>query len=188
MRKLSNYFINGLLVFVPVALTIFLIIWVFTTLDATINKVHKFATPGLGLLLAFVLTFIIITFIGVLVTTFLGKKLFGLIDRLFTALPLVRLLYASVKDLIGAFAGDKKGFHKPVIVSVARGSTAKIVGFMTRESLENFGLEDYVAVYIPQSYNFAGNVMLFPKESVTPLNIEGSKAMAFIVSGGVSGG
>ena len=56
------------------------------------------------------------------------------------------------------------------------------------ETLENLGLTDHVAVYVPQSYNFAGNVMLFPKEAVTPLSIESSQAMAFIVSGGVSKG
>ncbi len=188
MKQIISYFVKGLLVFVPIALTIFLIIWVFTSLDAVISKFHKFDTPGLGLLLTFVLTFTLITITGFFVTTFLGKKLFGLIDKIFTGLPLVRLLYSSVKDLIGAFAGDKKGFHKPVIVAVAKGSSTKLVGFMTRESLENFGLEDYVAVYVPQSYNFAGNVLLFPKESVQPLNIEGSKAMAFIISGGVSAG
>ena len=62
------------------------------------------------------------------------------------------------------------------------------MGFVTRASLENLGLSDYVAVYVPQSYNFAGNVLLFPKTAIQPLEIESSQAMAFIVSGGVSGG
>jgi len=64
---------------------------------------------------------------------------------------------------------------------------AKALGFITRDSLANLGLEDYVAVYMPQSYNFAGNVLLFPKDAVKPLKIESSEAMAFIVSGGLSG-
>ncbi|MCJ7693137.1 MAG: hypothetical protein MUO22_06960, partial [Sedimentisphaerales bacterium] len=63
----------------------------------------------------------------------------------------------------------------------------KAAGFITRESLEILGLTDHVAVYLPQSYNFAGSVLIFPAEQVKPLNIESSKAMAFIVSGGVSG-
>jgi len=58
---------------------------------------------------------------------------------------------------------------------------------MTRESLDNLGLKDHVAVYLPQSYNFAGNVLIFPKEAVTPLEIESSEVMTFIVSGGVAG-
>jgi uncharacterized membrane protein len=103
-------------------------------------------------------------------------------------LPLVKLLYSAIKDMIEAFAGEKKSFDKPVIVTVMPGGTAKVVGFVTQEGLENFGLSDYVAVYLPQSYNFAGNVLLFPKESVKPLSIESSQAMAFIVSGGISKG
>jgi uncharacterized membrane protein len=107
---------------------------------------------------------------------------------IFNGLPIVKLLYSAIKDILEAFAGDKKSFDKPVLAAVGPGSNAKIIGFVTRESLENLGLEDYVAVYMPQSYNFAGNVLLFPKEAVQPLEIESSQAMAFIVSGGLSGG
>ncbi|MBN2591243.1 MAG: DUF502 domain-containing protein [Sedimentisphaerales bacterium] len=184
MKKLISYFVKGLLIFVPIALTIFLLIWLFTSFDSLFkNRIPNYFT-GLGLIISLVL----ITFIGFLASNFLGKKLFGLIDRIFTGLPLIKLLYSAVKDILEAFAGDKKSFDKPVIVSVGPGSNAKIVGFITRDSLEQFGLADYVAVYMPQSYNFAGNVLLFPKDSVKPLDIESSQAMAFIVSGGLSGG
>ena len=90
--------------------------------------------------------------------------------------------------MIEAFAGDKKSFDKPVLATISPGSSAKVVGFVTQQSLENFGLTDHVAVYVPQSYNFAGNVLIFPTESVKPLSIESSQAMTFIVSGGVSKG
>jgi uncharacterized membrane protein len=185
MKKLLSYFIKGLLIFVPIALTVFLLFWVFKTLDSIANKLIPFVdVPGIGILL----TIVIIIGIGFLASNYLGKKLFSLIDRMFTSLPLVKLLYSAVKDILEAFAGDKKSFDKPVIVSLGHGSDAKIVGFITRENLENLGLSDYIAVYMPQSYNFAGNVLLFPKDAVRPLNIESSQAMAFIVSGGLSGG
>lgn len=184
MKKLAAYFVKGLLIFIPIALTVFLLFLTFAKLDGAVSKLFNSNIPGLGLLL----TIVLITVIGFLASNFLGKKFFSLIDRLFTGLPLVKLLYSAVKDILEAFAGDKKSFDKPVIATVGPGSNAKIVGFITRESLENFGLEDYVAVYMPQSYNFAGNVLLFPKEAVQPLEIESSQAMAFIVSGGLSGG
>ena len=184
MKKLIDYFIKGLLVFVPIALTIFLLVFVFTKLDGIFRDLFKRETPGLGLLL----TVVLITVIGFLTSNFLGKKLFGLVEKVFTGLPLVKLLYSAVKDMIEAFAGEKKSFDRPVLAAVAPGSAVKILGFVTRDSLGNLGLPGYVAVYLPQSYNFAGNVLLFPKESVQPLNIESSQAMAFIVSGGVSGG
>jgi uncharacterized membrane protein len=191
MKKLIDYFIKGLLIFVPMALTVFLLIWAFTSLDTVFRDFLSKHFPGLpkdvpgmGILLTFLLIFLI----GFVASNFLGKRLFALVEKLFTGLPLVKLLYSAVKDMIEAFAGDKKSFDKPVIATIAPGGAAKVVGFVTQESLENLGLSDYVAVYVPQSYNFAGNVLLFPKEAVKPLSIESSQAMAFIVSGGVSKG
>ncbi len=179
MKKLVKYFLKGLVIFIPMALTVFIFVWAFTSVDS----IFPFRVPGLGILLTVALIFLI----GFLASNFLGKRLFALVERVFTGLPLVKLLYSAVKDMIEAFAGDKKSFDKPVIATIASGG-AKVVGFVTRESLENLGLEDHVAVYVPQSYNFAGNVLLLPKEAVTPLDIESSQAMAFVVSGGVSCG
>ncbi len=184
MKKLAKYFIKGLVLFVPMALTVFLLGWAFTSLDAVFRDLFSVTFPGLGLLLTVVLIFLI----GFLASNFLGRKLFAFVEKVFTGLPLVKLLYSAVKDMIEAFAGDKKSFDKPVLATLAPGGSAKVVGFVTRDSLENLGLSDHVAVYLPQSYNFAGNVLLFPKEAVKPLDIESSQAMAFVVSGGVSCG
>ena len=184
MKRLVKYFLKGLVIFVPIALTVFLLIWAFTSLDAVFRHFYPGLKHGLGILL----TVVLITLIGFIASNFLGRKFFALVERIFTGLPLVKLLYSAVKDMIEAFAGEKKSFDKPVLASISPGSATKVVGFVTRESLENLGLSDYVAVYIPQSYNFAGNVLLFPKASIQPLEIESSQAMAFIVSGGVSGG
>jgi uncharacterized membrane protein len=184
MKKLIDYFIKGLVIFVPMALTVFLLIWVFTSLDTVFRDFLPVSFPGMGILLTVSMIFVI----GFVASNFLGKRLFALVEKLFTGLPLVKLLYSAVKDMIEAFAGEKKSFDKPVIATIAPGGAAKVVGFVTQESLENLGLSDHVAVYLPQSYNFAGNVLLFPKEAVKPLSIESSKAMAFIVSGGVSKG
>ena len=184
MKRLVNYFLKGLVIFVPMALTVFLLIWAFTRLDAIFRNLLSMSIPGLGILL----TVILITVIGFIASNFLGRKFFALMERIFTGLPLVKLLYSAVKDMIEAFDGEKKSFDKPVLASISPGSATKVVGFVTRESLENLGLLDYVAVYVPQSYNFAGNVLLFPKAAIQPLKIESSQAMAFIVSGGVSGG
>jgi len=183
MKKLVDYFIKGLLVFVPIALTVFLLVFVFTKLDAIFRNLLPMKIPGLGLLL----TVVLITVIGFIASNFLGRRLFALVEKIFKGLPLVKLLYSAVKDMIEAFAGEKKSFDKPVLAAVTPGPAVKVLGFITRDSLDNLGLSDYVAVYLPQSYNFAGNVLLFPKDAVVPLKIDSSQAMAFIVSGGVSG-
>jgi uncharacterized membrane protein len=179
MKRILKYFLRGLLVFVPVGLTVFIIVYVFTSLD----RLFKMPFPGLGLLVTIGGIFLI----GLFASNFVGKKLFGLVDKLFANVPLVKMLYSAIRDLVEAFAGEKKKFDKPVLVTLGPGCDAKVVGFMTRENLDNLGLKDHVAVYFPQSYNFAGNVLLFPKEAVKPLEIESSEAMTFIVSGGVAG-
>ncbi|MFH1290792.1 MAG: DUF502 domain-containing protein [Nanoarchaeota archaeon] len=183
MKKITNYFLKGLLIFVPVALTIFAFVWVFTQLDSLFGQFFRIKVPGLGL----VITLVGITVIGFLASNFVGRKFFKLIDKLFTRVPLVKLLYSSLKDFIEAFAGEKKSFDKPVLVELVPGGP-KAVGFITRESLEVLGLNNHVAVYFPQSYNFAGSLLLFESTRVTPLNADSSKVMAFIVSGGVAGG
>jgi uncharacterized membrane protein len=188
MKRFLKYFLRGLLIFVPLGLTIFIIAYVFKSLDTPFSKLLPFIQhTGLRLLVGLLLTIGGIFLIGLFASNFVGKKLFGLVDKLFANVPLVKMLYGAIRDLVEAFAGEKKKFDKPVLVTLGPGCDAKVVGFMTRESLENLGLEDHVAVYLPQSYNFAGNVLLFPKEAVKPLDIESSEAMTFIVSGGVAG-
>lgn len=179
MKRLTNYFANGLLFMVPVVLTLYIFYVIFFKIDNILN----FSIPGVG----FVVTIAGITLIGFLVSNFLTRKLVLLIDRLFNRLPLVKILYSSIKDLIGAFVGDKKSFNKPVLVKLTRESSAGVLGFVTAESLEHLGLNDYMAVYVPQSYNFAGNLLLFPRDQVTPLDASSSEVMTFIVSGGVTG-
>ncbi|MHC5061405.1 MAG: DUF502 domain-containing protein [Planctomycetota bacterium] len=178
MKRLMNYFLKGLLVFVPAALTVFAIVWVFTTIDGLL----KIPVPGAGL----VITIVFIGLTGFLASNFIGNKFFTLIDRLFNKLPVVKMLYSAIKDLIEAFAGEKKSFDRPAVVELTPGGP-KAVGFITRDSLEFLSLSDHVSVYFPQSYNFAGSVLILPSSRVTPLNIDSAEAMAFVVSGGVSG-
>jgi len=183
MKSILKYFLRGLLVFVPVGLTTFILVYVFTSLDKLFSKLFPITFPGMG----FLVTIGGIFLIGLFASNFVGKKLFGLLNKILNKVPLVKMLYGAIRDLVEAFAGEKKKFDKPVLVTFGPNSYAKIVGFMTRENLENLGLKDHVAVYLPQSYNFAGNVLLFPKEAVKPLGIESSEAMTLIVSGGVAG-
>jgi len=183
MKRILRYFLRGLLIFVPAGLTVFIIIYVFTSLDKLFRGLFKLNIPGLGLLVTVVGIFLI----GLFTSNFIGRRLFAFVESIFVRVPLVKMLYSSIKDLVEAFAGEKKKFDKPVLAALGPGSNVKVIGFITRDSLDKFGLENYVAVYLPQSYNFAGNVLLFPNESVQPLDIDSSEAMAFIVSGGVAG-
>jgi len=182
MKKLLSYFVQGLLVFVPAMLTIAAVLWTIGWLDGLLRELLHINIPGLGL----VITIAAITFIGFAASNWLGRRLFEILDKIFTHIPLVKLLYSSIKDFVEAFAGEKKKFDRPVVVELIENG-AKAVGFITRDDMGFLGLAGEVSVYFPQSYNFAGSVLIFPKERVKPLNVDSSTAMTFIVSGGVAG-
>lgn len=186
MKRLMRYFVRGLLVFVPAALTVAALAWTFSKLDVLFRGLFRIEQPGLGFVLGVAATLGLITLIGFLASNVLGRWLFGLVDGLFARLPLVKLLYGSVKDFIEAFAGEKRSFDKPVVVELMPGGPAAI-GFVTQSDLASLGLDGQVAVYFPQSYNFAGSMLIVPAERVRPLRVDSSAAMTFIVSGGVAG-
>jgi uncharacterized membrane protein len=184
LQSLIKNFLRGLLFVVPIAATLYVIYTVVGFLDGWVDLEPLIGrrAPGAGL----VLTLAAITTIGFLAGNFATRWLFGALDRTLDRLPLVHLLYSSVRDLVGAFVGEKKRFGKPVLVSVGDHGLS-VVGFQTRDELAEYGLVEHVAVYVPQSYNFAGNLLVVPRSRVTPLALEAKAAMAFVVSGGVSG-
>ncbi|MBN1606319.1 MAG: DUF502 domain-containing protein [Polyangiaceae bacterium] len=179
MRSLIGYFVRGMLVVVPTAFTVWVVYFAFTTVD----KLLPLGVPGLGL----VVTLAVITFVGFLSSNVIGNTLVEEFERLIAKLPLTKLVYSSIKDLMGAFVGDRKRFDRPVSVSLTSEGAVRALGFITREELGFLGMHRHVAVYFPQSYNFAGNLVLVPSERIEPLSTNSAELMTFIVSGGVSG-
>ena len=179
MKTLLGYFWRGCLVLVPVAVTIYAVYVVVTTFD----KLVPIGIPGLGLLLAVVL----VTLVGFMTSNVIGRAVVDAVERWLSSLPLLKLVYGSIRDLIQAFVGDKKRFDKPVSVTLVPGGSIRVLGFVVRDSLDELGVQDQVAVYVPQSYNFAGSLLMVPHDQVEPLSVASSDLMAFIVSGGVSG-
>jgi uncharacterized membrane protein len=178
VSRLLNYFFKGLVFLAPFALTIYVCVRVFTTIDGWLG----IPIPGVG----FVVTVVLITLFGFLAQNLLTRSLVGVLERLMDRLPFVRLLYSSTRDLLNAFVGEQRRFDKPVIVSPYPGGVARAIGFVTQESLASLGLHDHVTVYLPQSYNFAGTLLIFPSSAVTRLDADSADVMAFIVSGGVT--
>jgi uncharacterized membrane protein len=179
MSRLLGYFFRGLVLVVPIALTVYVAWWTFNTIDAWLG----IGVPGVG----FVLTIALTTLAGFLASGLVTRTILGAVERLFTRLPFVRLLYSSTRDLLEAFVGEKRRFDAPVLVALSADGTVRVMGFVTQPSLDRLGLRDHVAVYLPQSYNFAGNVIVVPSGRVEPLRADSADVMAFIVSGGVTG-
>jgi uncharacterized membrane protein len=155
---------------------------VFWAVFRTVESWFTFRYPGLGLLV----TLVAVTLIGFLSSHVLTRGAVSLLEGMLDRLPFVRLLHTSLRDLASAFVGPGRRFDRPVQVELIPGG-ARVLGFVTRDTLEVLGLPGHVAVYLPQSYNFAGQLLLVPRESVHPLPTASAETLAFIVSGGISG-
>ena len=180
MRKLIAYFLRGLVVTAPVAVTL----WVCWALFRRIDGLLNLSIPGAG----FVVTIVTITLVGVIASTLVTAGIVSVIESSIEKLPFVRLVYSSTRDLLNAFVGEKRRFDIPVTVSLLPGSGVKVIGFVTRESLDILGIPGYVGVYVPQAYAFADHLLLVPGDQVERLAGESADLMAFVVSGGVADG
>jgi uncharacterized membrane protein len=184
MTRLLTYFVRGLVVLAPLVLTVWLTFETFRWIDGWLGGLFGFTIPGAGVLL----TLALITLFGFLASNLIARTLLGAVEAVLGRLPFVRLLYGSTRDLLNAFVGERRRFDTPVLVTLGPDSNLKALGFVTQESLERYGLVGHVAVYLPQSYNFAGNLVVVPAEQVERIHAGGADVMAFIVSGGVTMG
>lgn len=175
MRRMLNYFLKGLLISLPFYATYKII----RSLVISIDEVLMLDTPGLG----FVLVIGSITFFGFIGSFIITRPIVDLMDDFFSSIPLVKTIYTSVKDLIEAFVGEKKKFDKPVIIELTPGVFKP--GFITQDDLAELNLHGFVAVYMPHSYAFSGNLFFVERSKVRPFPGDSSELMKFIVSGGV---
>lgn len=189
-NKLFQYFLQGLLVIAPVAITAYAIYWIVSSVDSLIplftykDEQGQIRVQNYGL--GFLLVIGFICLIGYLSSFFIKLRLFSLFDTMMEKTPGIRFIYSTVKDFFEAFAGEKKKFNKPVLANIDDNDVWR-VGFITQNELKDFGFSDYVAVYIPASYSISGNVYLLPRVRVKPItNINATDAMKFAISGGVT--
>lgn len=189
-KKLLQYFLQGLLVIAPLAITAYAVYWVVSSVDSLLplftarDEEGKIRVRNYGL--GFLIIIAAICIIGYLSSFFIQLKLFSLFDKWLEKAPGIRFIYSTVKDFFEAFAGEKKKFNRPVLANIDDNDVWR-VGFITQENLNDFGFDDYVAVYIPASYSIAGNVYLLPRVRVRPItNINATDAMKFAISGGVT--
>jgi uncharacterized membrane protein len=178
-RKILRYFFSGMLFIVPLVATGYVVYMSISWLDNLLGLPY----PGLGLLILLVA----ITLFGYFTSNLAFQTFSNWFDHGMNRIPMVKLIYSSVKDLIGAFVGDKKKFSKPVLVLLNKENSLHQIGFVTQSDLSELGLHDMVSVYLPHAYNFSGDHFVVPKDRITPLNISGPVAMKYVVSGGVSG-
>ena len=174
-----GYFLRGILFVSPIVITVYAIYAIVTFLDGLIPGLY----PGLSVAVILVG----ITVIGIYSYSWLFQSFLGFIERLIFRTPGLKLVYSSIKDLLGGLVGSKKAFSQPVLVLMNKESRLHKIGFLTKSDLTDAGIDGLVAVYFPHSYNFSGELFLVPQENVTLLKeFAPANAMKFIVSGGVT--
>ncbi len=185
MRTIFNYFLRGLLFVFPLAATLYIIIsavrWSNETFNNLLFEWLNLDIPGLGIITVFLL----VTTLGYVFSKAFTRPIVNYFENFLARVPLVKIIYTSLKELTEAFVGDKKRFNKPVLVQIGS-EDLKRIGFVTQKDMQEIGLADMVAVYCPHSYNFSGNLYLVPKSHVTPLNLNSTDVMKFVVSAGVT--
>ncbi|NLP58095.1 DUF502 domain-containing protein [Lutibacter sp. B1] len=186
MKKIINYFLQGLLYIAPLGVTAYIIYWIFNFADNLLNnilqKFLKVDIPGLGVV---VLILFLIT-VGIIGQSIISKPFKILFKHVLEKAPLLQFIYQAVNDLFSAFVGKEKKFNKPVLVLVNPISNLEKLGFITEDDLAHIGEKDKVAVYFPHSYNFSGELFIVPKNQIKSLDINPAVLMKFIVSAGVS--
>jgi uncharacterized membrane protein len=189
-KKLLQYFLQGLLILAPITITAYAIFWVVTSIDNLLPiftykdlqgnvKVQNYGIGFLIIILALIV-------IGYFSSFFITGRVVSFVDKLLERTPGIKYIYSTTRDFFEAFAGDKKKFTKNVLANVDDNDVWRF-GFITRDDMEEFGLKDYVTVYIPMAYSVAGNVYVIPKERIKPItNISAAQTMKFAVSGGIT--
>jgi uncharacterized membrane protein len=196
-RQLLHFFFQGLIILAPIVITGWAVVSLFNFIDTILpNLLHILFPsfvgldeygyprryPGLG----FVVVILIVVIVGYISSSFIFSRLVYLFDQILEKTPGVKIIYSTLKDFFEAFAGNKRKFDKAVLVSIAAPDVWQ-VGFITQQEVHQFGLQEYVAVYLPQSYAFAGHLYFVKKERVRILtDISSAEAMKFAISGGVA--
>ena len=191
LAKIRNYFIAGVVVLIPIGITIYLTLFLVSItskiLPKEINPNHylPYNVPGVEILMSVIL----ITLIGFLSLSFIGRKLLDVFDSILKKIPILRTIYSAIVQMTETFTKSDNKKKNVVLVEYPRkGSWA--VGFATRENtgeISNKTQQKLINVFIPTTPNpTSGFLLMFPKEDVIYLDLTFEEASKFIVSAGTS--
>lgn len=190
MKKLGQWFIQGLLVLFPVVVTVAIVVWLATSAEATLGYVIRYLMPdswylpGMGIISAVVL----IALVGLLVNLYLFRQLVKLVETLFSKIPLVEVIYTSVRDIARFASASQSDDELKSAVMVSINEDTQLMGFITDESasFSEHGDKELCAVYLPMSYQIGGYTLFLPKSQLTPLDMSVQDAMRYLVTAGMT--
>jgi uncharacterized membrane protein len=188
-KFILQYLLQGILVLAPVSITAYILYNVFNWLDHLVpiyinlsgDPNNPFYLPGLG----FLMVIGVVILVGWISSFFVVGRMLNFFDHMLEKTPGVKIIYTFVKDFSEAFAGKKRKFQKAVMVSIYQPDVWQI-GFVTNEDLNQFGMMEYITVYIPSSYAVAGTLFIVKPDRIKILkDVAAPDALKFAISGGV---
>ncbi len=196
-RKLRNYFVTGLLVLVPISLTIFIINYLFLKIDSILRDViYKFFRSQLGLPLGnepipglgFITLVLLIIVVGMLARNYFGKKLIAIGESILARIPIISRIYSTIQQISEAFLSEKREvFKKAVLFEYPRKGVYSI-GFFTQDTrgpVQDALQEDMVSVFVPTTPNPTSGYLLFvPKQQIIEVDLSVEEALKLVISGG----
>ena len=187
MRRFRNRFVAGILIIIPLAITVWAIYWVFSSVDSLLQPlitwIFKIEIPGLGLVIFLVLVFLI----GLIASNYAGKKIIFYSERLLTRVPVFRQLYIGAKQVVQGLSGaglNKAAFREVVYVEFPR-EGMKTLAFVTNQITDSSGTK-YYAIYVPTApVPTSGYFEMVTEDKITRANISVDEAMKVIISSGM---
>ena len=192
--SLKNYFLTGLLVILPIFITVYIILSLIRAMDAILKYIPaeylpetylQIHIPGLGLILVVILVFVV----GLLTRNFIGRKIVKLGENIVDRIPLVRVLYTGVKQLLEPLFLQKTNAFKRVALIEYPRRGVHVIGFVTGESkgeVQNKTSKNMMNVFVPTTPNpTSGFYILIPEDEVVYLNMSVEDAFKLIISGGI---
>ena len=186
MKKLTSYFLQGILYLAPISITLYVLYLIFdfsdNLLQVVLASLFGREIPGLGILIIIVF----LTTLGYIGQTIIARPFKVFFHKIIHSIPLLELIYSAIKDFFSAFVGKDKKFNKPVRFKINPSDSTYRIGFITNKQLHAFDADDMVAVYVPFNYTFTGETYLVSREAIVPINAPASEVMKFLVAGGVA--
>jgi len=182
LKRFIGIFLKGLFVLTPITITFYILYKFFKVTDGLFKGLLQRAGlyfPGFGVLV----TLAVIFLVGLLASNWLTNRLLNYVDKILIKVPLLGSIYGIIKDTVNSFSANKKGFSRLVIVNVS--NEFKLLGFLTNDEESAFIPKGYVAVYLMQSMQWAGNLILVPEEQVQLIDVSSEEALKFIASAGL---
>ena len=192
MKQITRTFFTGLAVTLPVVATLYLLYWAVLATESTLDGLLRFVLPrdayfpGQGLALGVVLVFLV----GLLMRTWVARKLFAWTEKLLYRLPLVKTVYGALRDFTDFLSRPKTQGAQQVVLVRLGDTDLRVIGFVTRDDLAGLppgmGEPGMIMVYMPMSYQVGGYTALVPRASVQPVDMSFEEAMRFTLTAGLS--